>query len=354
MIRSLPQRTFILVALACLSLLGLEGWRVWLAYDQQLQETSTSLANLARSLTQHAEDTVELADTALLGMVERLEVGGTSPAALSRLEALLRARTASTPRIRDFIVFGEDGNWLATSMPAHGVNDSDRPYFQHHRDDPARGPFIGPPVHSRSSGRWTVTVSRRFQHPDGSFAGVAMALIDMDYFARLYATYDLGANHSIALLTTSGTLLARDPPNEAFIGRDFSDAMVFTKLREAAGGSYETLALVTGVTRISGYRGSDLYPLVMWVAVSKDQALADWRADTRVHLAIAAVLSAGVALLGLHHHRRGRPLPGCARRRRPKGQGRGRRGRGGRLGVVALLHKKVLDAFGEVIENFHK
>lgn len=300
MIRSLPQRTVILVALACVSLLGLEGWREWLAYGQQLHETKTSLTNLASSLTQHAEDTMELADTALLGVVERLEVDGVSPAALTRLGGVLRARVQATPRIRDFIVFGEDGSWLATSMPALGTNDGDRAYFQHHRDDPARTPFIGPPIRSRSSGRWTITVSRRFQHPDGSFAGVAMALIDMDYFARLYATYDLGPDHSIALLSTSGTLLVRDPPNEAFIGSDFSNTTAFTKLRESPIGSYEVRAVTDGVTRISGYRRSERYPLLMWVGMSKYRAMASWKADARVHLAIAAVLSGVVALLGLH------------------------------------------------------
>ncbi len=144
-------------------------------------------------------------------LVERLEVDGVSPAALSRLSAVLRSRAEATPRIRDFIIFGEDGSWLATSMPALGVNDGNRAYFRHHRDDPARTPFIGLLVRSRSSRRWNITVSRRFQHPDGSFAGVVVALIDMDYSARLYATYDLGPGHSIALLATSGTLLARNP-----------------------------------------------------------------------------------------------------------------------------------------------
>jgi len=35
------------------------------------------MANLARSLTQHADDTFELTDTILVGLVDRLEVGGT-------------------------------------------------------------------------------------------------------------------------------------------------------------------------------------------------------------------------------------------------------------------------------------
>ena len=55
----------------CLLLPTLEGWREWVAHDQQVQETTTALANLASSLVQHAEDTIEVADTALVGIVER-------------------------------------------------------------------------------------------------------------------------------------------------------------------------------------------------------------------------------------------------------------------------------------------
>ena len=182
--------------------------------------------------------------------------------------------------------------------PAEGHNNADRSYFQHHFRLPDRGPFIAPPFRSRSSGRWTVTVSRRFQHADGSFAGVVLATIDMSYFVDQYATYGMGQQGVVSLLTTAGTLLARYPFDDQLIGRDFSNAAGFSQTREHSLGNYEATGVVDGVRRFGGYRRSDRYPLAVLVAMSDDQVLGAWRTDTRVHLAGAAAIAGIVALLG--------------------------------------------------------
>jgi hypothetical protein len=70
------------VALACLAIVALSGWLEWESRQVDLTNAEVDMANLAGSLTQHAEDTFDLADTILTGMVDRMEVGGTSPAAV--------------------------------------------------------------------------------------------------------------------------------------------------------------------------------------------------------------------------------------------------------------------------------
>ena len=162
--RSMTLWIAALAIFASLIILGGTVWREWVARDVQVRETNAALVNLASSLLQNADDTIELADTVLIGVVERLEADGTSPAAVARLDQLLAARVTALPRVRDFTVLGEDGNWLATSMAAKGSNNADRPYFQHHLNLPKGGLFIGPLIRSRSTGRWTITVSRRFEH----------------------------------------------------------------------------------------------------------------------------------------------------------------------------------------------
>src|SRR5277367_1564112 len=61
-IKSLPIRAIIFVALACLAMLGLQGWSEWRAFTFQVHQTEVSLANLANSLTQHADSTITAAD----------------------------------------------------------------------------------------------------------------------------------------------------------------------------------------------------------------------------------------------------------------------------------------------------
>jgi len=60
-----------------------------------------------------------------------------------------------------------------------GVNSTDRAYFIHHRDDPSREIFIGPPIMSRSNQEWGITISRRFNDPRGEFAGVVSVTLGL-------------------------------------------------------------------------------------------------------------------------------------------------------------------------------
>jgi PAS domain S-box-containing protein len=288
------------ITLACLAILGLQARAELAARADKVQETEQSLATLASSLTQQAEDTIEIADTALLGVVQQVESAGTSPEALARLDRMLAARAAERPRFRDITVLGPDGNWLASSLPAKGANLAHRAYFHHHRDDAGRGPFLGPPIESIVTGKWIVTVSRRFDSADGSFGGAVFAIVDLSYFRDLYATYDLGRDGAITLATTDGILLARYPAAGQFVGEDISGAKVFGLLAAHRAGSFENTGFVDGIRRFSGYRQSDRYPLVAVAGMSQDVALAGWRRQALLHMAGALLLVGAVWALALY------------------------------------------------------
>ena len=80
----LPLRAAAFVALTCATILGVSAWREWAARDSVLRGAETAMANVARSLTQHAEDSLDLLDSGVVGVVSRLEMDGTGPAAIGR------------------------------------------------------------------------------------------------------------------------------------------------------------------------------------------------------------------------------------------------------------------------------
>jgi PAS domain S-box-containing protein len=289
-----------LLCLVCLSMIGLQVWREWVAYDIQVRETSTSLSNLATSLVRQADDTFEIADTALLGIVQQLDNGGMSGPALAHLDTTLKARAVGFPRFRDIVVLGKDGNWLASSLKKQGTNLAYRTYFQHHRSALDEGPFIGPPIKSIVTGQWILTVSRGIRDADGQFAGVVLAVIDQPYFVKQYAAYNLGRDATVSLLRTDGILLARNPPDEMAIGANLSSGAVFQKLRESPVGDYRTKALTDGVQRVSGYSRSTHFPILMVAAISDEQALSDWGADAITHMGIVLGLMVIIGLLVMH------------------------------------------------------
>jgi len=299
----LPFWAGVFVTVVCVAILALSGWREWSSREVVLRNAEVDMANLARSLTQHAEDTIELADATLMGLANRLETNGTDPAALAAVQHFLDVRKATLGRIRGLFVYDEMGRWLATTenMSLVGLNNSDRAYFQHHRDVNDHRLFLGRPIKSRSGGQWIITVSRRFNHADGSFAGVALATIDAEYFAKFYRRFDIGPNGTVALLGTDGILLARSSDNGTYVGRDMSGTRLFTdQISRATADAYYFTSPFDGLERLSFYRVSERFPLLVLATQAREDLLAPWRqgAITRVTFVLGLTLLIG--LIGLH------------------------------------------------------
>ncbi|UVE16959.1 sensor domain-containing diguanylate cyclase [Pseudomonas sp. LS44] len=296
--RLLPMARLFVVSVALSLILGV-AWMIDAARDARLQEAQSSTSNLAYALARHAQDTLIKADTVLVGLVERLQTDGQGPAAMPRLERFMKLQTGGLSQLLGLFAFDRDGNWLANSfnhLPS-GVNNSDREYFQFHRDNPGSGPHVGLPVRSRTTGDWIIPVSRRVDDAQGQFAGVVLAAINMSYFQQFYDTFDLKDHGAITLARDDGTLLVRQPYLESMIGKKLSSSPIFsTYLRQQPVGNARFVSVMDGVERLYSYRHLEGYPLVVTAALSRDEALASWRSES--YRQAAATLFV-VVLLGL-------------------------------------------------------
>jgi PAS domain S-box-containing protein len=302
---SLKTRTIGFVLLTCLILVGLDAVHMWDDRFRAIEKAQDETANLARSLAQNADDTIEAADASIVGLVERLEQrDGASPEDLQQFRKIMAVRTASHPTLADLIICDDAGNRLASASPASPLDRcvADREYVQHHRTHASHEPHLGPPMRGGTPGAWIVPVSRRFDHPDGSFAGVVIAAVDMAHFQNLYGTFEIGREGTILLALDDGTLLVRRPFVAAKIGSSMLSAPLFHDYlpRHATGiGTAEIEAPTGPVTRLVSYRRSDHYPLVVAATLAKDEVLADWRAEAWKHLIGAIVLVGTIGFFGL-------------------------------------------------------
>lgn len=294
----LPFWAAAFVTLICVVLLGLAGWRAGIARATELKNAEVDMANLARSLTQHAEDTFDLLDASIIGAVSRLETEGTGPATISKLQKVLEARKAGLERIHGLFIYDESGRCLATSgLP--GPDISDREYFNHHRRSVTRDALIGSPVKRRPGGGWITTVSRRFNRPDGSFAGVVLATIGTEYFSEFYRKFEIGANGAIVLLNTDGIIMARSPDNGTYVGRDLSNTPLFRDSNSRpTTGVYYFKSPLDGLQRLSSYRRSDRFPLVVVATMEQDEVLAPWRKNAIDRMMVVLVLTALIGIIG--------------------------------------------------------
>lgn len=294
----LPLRAAAFVVLTCATILGVCGWREWAARDAVLKSAETEMANVARSLTQHAEDSLDLLDTGVVGVVSRLEMDGTEPATIAKLRNLMETRKKAMERVHSFAIIDDEGNWL-TAPGTIASTLSDDAFFRHHQLSPKREPFVGHPVKSQLDGEWVVTLSRRFNKPDGSFGGVVLATISSRYLSHFYEQFEIGRNSSVALMHGEGTIIARNPSNEKFTGRTVGDAPLFrdASLQRPAG-AYHFKSRLDGAERVSFFKRSGRYPLVLLATVDKDELLAPWRAAATSRMLYVLALVMLIAIIG--------------------------------------------------------
>ncbi|WP_028134783.1 diguanylate cyclase [Bradyrhizobium japonicum] len=294
----LPLRAAAFVALTGAAILGVSGWREWTARDAVLRGAETEMANVARSLTQHAEDSLDLLDSGVVGVVSRLEMDGTSPVTIAKLRILLEARKKALERIHSLAIIDDQGNWL-TSPGTIRSTLSDDAFFRYHRLSSKREPHVGPPVKSLLDGEWVVTLSRRFNKPDGSFGGVVIATISSKYLSHFYEQFEIGRNSSVSLTHGDGLMIARNPSNEAFVGRSVSDTPFFRDASlQGPSGAYHFKSPLDGAERVSFFKRSSRFPLLLIATIDKDELLAPWRAAAISRMLYVVALVLLIAVIG--------------------------------------------------------
>jgi two-component system sensor histidine kinase/response regulator len=297
---SLTFRMTAFIVVVCALLVGTDIWRSLAARQVQLKEMTSATTNLARAMAQHANDTIKESDIALMGIVERVEHDGTHPAALERLRQLFSFRLNELPQLNGLFVFDRTGQLIVSSEPGtlRSYNNADRDYFVFHRSNTDRGARIGVPLLSRSTRKWVVPVSRRIVDADGSFAGVVVATIDIDFFLRFYSSLDIGHAGAAALVLDNGHMVVRRPFESRFQGADVSETALFHAHEQAKSGTFLTKSSQDGVVRLNSFRSLQDYPLFVAAALSQQEILAAWWSDTLWHSAGVGALVIALALFG--------------------------------------------------------
>jgi len=299
------------VALACTAVIGLEALRVLELRSDALANGRQDTTNLASSLIQHAELTFRTADALLIGTVERLEHDPMNYEGRERLKARFLQELRHSSQFVSFSVISSDGTMSVNSFNApENSTFSDREYFIYHRDHDDDTLHIGNPIRGRSTGRWLIPASRRFNRADGSFGGVALAAINPQYFQDIYDRLEIGSNAAVLLVTLDRRLLVRRPYVEANVGRTMSKSQLFEQLKKGPKGSAETVSSNDGILRLISYEQGQTYPIVVSVAQDMAELLAPWERATIHRLIETSAITAFIMLMGAFVWRATRGLAG--------------------------------------------
>ncbi|WP_175750374.1 sensor domain-containing diguanylate cyclase [Burkholderia pyrrocinia] len=264
---------------------------------ERASETSRNLGLLAERDIERNFELYDLSLQALIHGLQRPDVRAASPA-LRRGVLFDHAMTAQF--LGSQLVLDADGNIIldsANDVPRKG-NFADRKYFTVHRDNPNVGLYVSGPFASRlRSGMLIITLSRRISNPDGSFAGIALIAVNLEYFHQLFAGLSLGPHGSMSLIGKDGIMVMRQPYDVRTIGRDISKAATFRRFQTAPEGSFSETASIDGVRRLYYFKHLSRLPLIIMVAEAEQDIYAAWR-----HRAVtigALVATFGAAFIAL-------------------------------------------------------
>ncbi|MHB9796460.1 sensor domain-containing diguanylate cyclase [Pseudomonas sp. MT3] len=291
----------LLLSIISLTLAVATAWELWAARERILAKAYTHNLNLTQALDTYVEGIVTQSSMLLLGLAERLENDGSEPAQLERLRHLVQRQQPLFNQLDGIVVYDASGTWLMSSsgdIPS-GASSADRTFFIHHRDTPSTDAYIGEPIRSRYNGQWVITVSRRYNHPDGRFAGVISATLGVENFLQLFGKIDIGRHGAIGVATSNGQVLVRYPFRPGDMGRVLSRSPIFTQYRDITSvGTATFTSSLDGIERLYAFRKNERYPLVTSVALGKDEVLAAWYTDALRTVSIALGLLMVIVIIG--------------------------------------------------------
>jgi hypothetical protein len=261
------------------------------------RDTSRNVALVAQ---RDIERNFELYALSLDAVVEGLgkpEVMALPPALRS---SILFDRAAAAKYLGSILVLNAAGDVVidaSSDVPRKG-NFSDRDYFTVQRDNPGMGLYISAPFRSRlRGGSPSIALSRRLSREDGTFAGIVLMAINLQYFHELFAGLSLGSGGAISLIARNGAMVVRQPFDPKIIERDTSKASTFRRFGTAAEGSFFDTSSIDGVQRFYYFRNFPHLPLIIMVAQAEPDIYAAWR---RRALTIGTLMGAfGVSFIAL-------------------------------------------------------
>ncbi|WP_298380822.1 response regulator [Azospirillum sp.] len=276
-----------------------------------LEQTRANLASLTSALEASTTRTIQSVDVTLSSIVDGVGESDLlrNDPALGEIAALLKERLRRSPHLRALALFDRAGRLLLSTdgAPREALFLTDRDVFRAHTRDRNAGLVIGNPIPGRTlltanrgvelSGRWLLPMSRALRDADGALTGVVVATVNPDYFQGLYQAVQTSDDERVALHRYDGTLLIAqpppEPPNDAKIGDSAAQSTLFSKKLPSAEHGVFNEVETGGATRITAYRATPNWPLVLSVSVDEAEELAGWRDN----LQQAALLSGGFILL---------------------------------------------------------
>ena len=283
---------------------------------------SDQAVSYVRLIEQHASAALDRSNIALLGVVDHLRAadiaaGDRLPEARRKeVGALLLANQKRTAGVVSMYLADAKGKLVAHSAGAiSAVNVSERTHFLELKRQPGTAVAVSEATLGRVSNAWGMSIGRRIDLPDGSFAGMVAATLGLaENFTDFYASLPLGKDSAITLRDPDNRLLVRHPAVDAKLGKPVATSG-WIRERLLAGDAEGVITIasnIDGIERVFAFRRLSNYPIYAAIGLSLDEALTGWRSERDALAAGAALLLAAGLFITLALRRNRRAEQGLA------------------------------------------
>jgi class 3 adenylate cyclase len=257
-----------LVMVAVSPMLAIQGWR---ELDLRNERESVIRQQVVRGVRQLAAEIGQLREGArqmLLALAQLEAVKLRQPEACRMLLARLKSHY---PNYSQLAAADTDGRIFCASGPTE-ASVADQPFFT--RAIAHNGLAVGNYWIDPTTGQKMIHFAEQFDDGSGHLAGVIFAGLDLAWLSNHLKERGLPPAGSKLIADREGTIIARLPHPEEFVGRNIRKS--HERIMDGGEAGWEEVTGVDGITRIFGYVPSALPPKDFFLSVgeSQDEAFA--------------------------------------------------------------------------------
>lgn len=270
---------------------------IWWAIGSLLANQHTSAlnaairdtTNLAHAFEENTQRAIAGADQVLLSLRAAYARDGESLV----LSDWVKRESAPDWLTAQIAIIGPTGMSIASTASSRRVSVADREHFIVQRDTEADELFISRPLVGRSSGRWTVQLTRKIKREDGGFGGIVVLSLDCYQLSGFYQSLNLQQGF-IEVVGLDGIVRARGPIEADRLGHRIKGA-----LDSVLAQNNGNLRLPDGRDALTiAFRRLTNYPLVVLVGFNDKAILADFRHTRSIMVWSGMVATVLLILIG--------------------------------------------------------
>ena len=274
--------------------------------DRALQAAERELTNSALLLSRHFDQQLtdlqhiheDVRDYMRAEGIDTKEAFASQMSSLA-VHEMMRTKLAALPHVGAISLINVEG-WLinsSESWPVPDVTTTDRGYYRDFTSGRPVPDLIVEPGRSKVTLAWTTIFARRILGKNGELIGITTRGVEPSHFEDFIASLALNDETTISMIHRNGTIIARYPRDVALIGRNIADTPWFRRVLALGGNaSGRFTGVIEGEDRVGSVRPMSNFPIFIVATTPASNALADWRAQTRLQFC-AALLAVIVVIV---------------------------------------------------------